>query len=76
MSSLATLPHFLLVLIGSFLIGLRAYRATQPARETGDEDTRQLFRLASAASFGLFLLMLAMIAALDLRFFHTARTGW
>ena len=76
MSPLVTLPRILLVLAGAFLVGLRAYRATQPARTTGDEGSRQLFRFASAASFGLFLLMLALVAALDLRLFHMTRTSW
>ena len=76
MSPLITLPRVLLVLTGAFLVGIRAYRATQPARTTGDKDSRQLFRIASAASFGLFLLMLAVVAALDLRLFHLTRTSW
>ena len=76
MNPLVTLPHVLFVLTGAFLVGLRAYRATQPARTTGDEDSRQLFRFAAAASFGLFLLMLAVVAALDLRLFHMTRTSW
>jgi hypothetical protein len=75
-SSVASLPHLLLLLIGAFLVGLRAYRATQPARTTGDVGSRQLFRFVSAASFGLFLLMLAVVAALDLRLFHMTRTSW
>ena len=76
MSTLITLPHFLLVLIGAFLVGVRAYRSTLPAQKEGDPDTRQLFRFASMASFGLFLLALAVIAALDFRLVHMARTTW
>ena len=70
MTRLVTLPHFLLVLVGAFLVGVRQYRSTLPAQHTGDEDSRQLFRFASIASFGLFLLALALIAGLWLALFH------
>lgn len=76
MSAWVTLPHFLLVLVGAFLVGVRAYASTRPVRTEGDPDTRQLLRFASMASFGLFLLALILIAVLDFRMFHVARTGW
>ena len=75
--SWAAVPlRLLLVIVGALLVGVRAYRSTAPARNTGDEESRQLFRFASAASFGLFLLMLAVVAMFGLKFFHVARTMW
>ena len=65
--SSALLPlHLLLIVGGAFLVGMRVFRATQPHGAAPDEDSLQLQRLATAASWGLFLLLLALVVAADL----------
>jgi hypothetical protein len=63
--------HVLFVVAGAFAIGVRMHGATQPPA-AGDEDSRQLQRVASAASLGLFIIMLVVIAGLDLNLFHVS----
>ena len=77
MSQLVTIPHFLLVLLGAFVVGVRAYWSTMPAQEVGDADQRQFVRLVSIVSFALFVLGLIVIALLHLELFRaTKAVGW
>ena len=70
----ALLPlHLALIVAAAFLIGVRAFRETQPKDAAGDEDRAQLHRLAKFAGVGIVLLMITMIIGLDLGFFRVEK---
>ena len=65
--------HLALIVAAAFLIGVRAFRETQPKDAAGDADGAQLHRLAKFAGVGIVLLMIAVIIGLDLGFFRVAK---
>ena len=70
----ALLPlHLVLIVAAAFLVGVRAFRETQPGGTAEDEDSAQLHRFAKFAGIGLVLLMIAVIFGLDLGFVHMER---
>jgi hypothetical protein len=62
--------HILLVLAGAFLLGARIHGETQPRSD--DADARQLRRITTYASIGMFVLLVALVVGLDLMVFHVA----
>ena len=64
--------HILLVLVGAFLLGTRIYGETQPRSAADDADARQLRRITTYASIGMFVLVVALVIGLDLTVFRVA----
>jgi hypothetical protein len=58
--------HLLLVVVAAFFVGMQFYRQTRPTNTEIDADHHQLQRLRTAISIGMFLLLLALVAGLDL----------
>jgi len=69
MSPAVVAIHILLVLVGAFLLGTRIYGETEP-RGAEDADARQLRRITTYASIGMFVLLVALVVGLDLMVFH------
>ena len=65
--------HVLLLVAGAFLVGMRVFRETHPRVGSGDEDSIQARRVATAASIVLFLLMVLLIVQADLGIFSVAK---
>jgi hypothetical protein len=72
MSPAVVAIHILLVLVGAFLLGTRIYGETQPRSAADDADARQLRRITTYASVGMFVLLVALVVGLDLMVFHVA----
>lgn len=68
MSPAVVAIHILLVLVAAFLLGMRFHGQTQP----DDADARQLRRITTYASIGMFVLLVALVVGLDLMVFNVA----